>query len=174
MREAFQEAMVLAPNDPTTWLVYADWLDENGHEREAAWRREIASRMRPYDETVFRVNVRTFAKRGTRNDRYRVEVAKNGHVVVHGQLSIRKRLPTEFEYSYSCWAAFTTWPLNPMIGPAHKEAVRCHLWQRVLVNRVPGLLPDRLGVRVSDDHICADWGTKRLWIIPVDWKGVVV
>lgn len=40
-RASFEKAIDANPLDSTTHLVYADWLQENGHEQEAAFRRAM-------------------------------------------------------------------------------------------------------------------------------------
>jgi uncharacterized protein (TIGR02996 family) len=52
-REAIEKVIKENPNDPAPHLVYADWLEERGHEKEAERERWLAKVIRrPYDPAL--------------------------------------------------------------------------------------------------------------------------
>lgn len=138
----FVRDMIDHPNDPTVRLIYSDWLEERGRDREAAWHRDIAGRMKPYGASQFNVAVRAYKRSGGRTyDTYGVTVDPNGEVRVRGTLGRRAR--TIFEATYTCWAGFTAYPINKLDRRWWVQHTRAQLWQPVLYQLTPEKLVGR-------------------------------
>lgn len=167
MDEAFLLSMASGSNDPVNWLVYSDWLEEQGRHKEASWCRDVASRMIPYKETKLVVRVTTYDKSRS-NDRYVVAVEKDGKVTVKGDLNSNRVRPVRYAAMFACWASFGTLPIHPLKGRLGSKQVRTVLWRHAFVGRCPTLLSHLVQIALNDRVIQVFSGTNLLWSVPLN------